>query len=200
MTTVLFENCGKEVQRPQKEVNRSKKLGRRQFCSNSCGAITINAPRKSKVITKDCQHCKKKFITKDNQHEATFCSRSCASLGSITDLRRSFYRKGRVENLDTSKGMKVREAWKYVDLEKILQKIPHEFEFKLGKYIFDLQLSSTKMLIEFDGAGHRAGSEKLQDTIKDHTAKTLGYRVIRIPVLPNSVIPAVSLTGIVAFD
>jgi len=37
-----FANCGKEFERLEKEVTRSLKLGRKQFCSRRCCALAVN--------------------------------------------------------------------------------------------------------------------------------------------------------------
>jgi very-short-patch-repair endonuclease len=74
--------------------------------------------------------------------------------------------------------LKKREAWKYVVLEKHLQSRPHEFEFQLGKWVFDLALLDTNVLVEFDGIYHRSSQLKA-DAEKDAYAKEHGFLVVR---------------------
>ncbi len=100
-------------------------------------------------------------------------------------------------NLDISKAMKRREAWKYTELEERLQGYPHEFECKIGNYIFDLVLSCSMVAVEFDGPDHRNEKQRISDTKKDQAAKALGYTVVRKEVKRAAVIPSCVLDMIV---
>ena len=74
MTTVVCEHCGKQVEKPKKEVTRSIKLGRKSFCGNSCGTKFSNTLRKAKEVTKCCLECGKEFTCFDTAKAASFCS------------------------------------------------------------------------------------------------------------------------------
>jgi very-short-patch-repair endonuclease len=204
---ILCEYCGKAVMRPRKEVTRSLKIGRRFFCNNSCGAKYSNASRKAEEFTKVCPVCEEEFTTSNKAHaNKIYCSLYClnhdpnrttalyteASLKAMRDSG-----KKQQGNLDVAKAMKTREAWKYVELEKTLKTIPHEFEFKVDKYIFDLALPEHLLLVEFDGREHRTAKQKAVDAIKEELAKDLGYVVYHINVKSASVIPSNVLYGLV---
>jgi len=93
--------------------------------------------------------------------------------------------------------LKRREAWKYVELKVRLQDVPHEFECKIGKYIFDLVLRSAMVAIEFDGPDHKIEKQRDIDTKKANAAVELGYTVLRREVKRATVIPSCALDGIV---
>ena len=202
IATVVCEFCRRSIERPQKEVTRSLKLGRRSFCSESCGAKYNNIciPR----VLKHCSICGKRFETKQYGKGAnTFCSRACANqlprrrdtLAVKEGQRRAGLKSKNL--LPLHEIMKRREAWKYVELEKRLLGYPHEFECKIGNYIFDLILPLTMVAVEFDGPEHRGEKQKLTDAKKDQIAETLGYTVVRRDVQRATVIPSAALNGIV---
>ena len=202
MAIVICESCYKDVIKPQKEVTRSIKLGRRFFCNNSCGAKFSNALRKAKEVTKCCLECGKEFTCFETAKAASFCSRSCASKNSqsITTKRITAARQAGLNSknlLPLHEIMKRREAWKYVELEKRLQGYPHEFECKIGNYIFDLVLPCSMVAVEFDGPDHRTEKQRTADARKDEEAKNLGYTVVRREVKRAAVIPSAVLYGIV---
>lgn len=135
------KNCGKEFDKPLREFNRRIKLGCVNFyCCSKCVG-TINKKLIKPMITKICQLCGNKFQTKSGSKEATFCSRSCASKGSVNDARRNAGKQSAIKNFTSDthtpqgiqKLLKKREAWKYVEVKKILEflKEPFEFEIKL---------------------------------------------------------------------
>ena len=93
--------------------------------------------------------------------------------------------------------MKRREAWKYVELKERLRGYPHEFECKIGNYIFDLVLPASMVAIAFDGPDHRVEKQKATDTRKDKEAESLGYSVLRREVKRAAVIPSSVLDGVV---
>ncbi|MEN6549902.1 MAG: DUF559 domain-containing protein [Armatimonadia bacterium] len=94
-------------------------------------------------------------------------------------------------------GLRQREAWKYVELEKQLcaANIAHEFESPIGAYVFDLRLDERKLLVEFDGWEHAYTKE--DDAEKEACARELGWQVFRVSVASGEVIPASTLSGIV---
>ncbi len=40
--TIKCDNCDKEFERAEKEINRSLKMGRKQFCSRHCCGVAVN--------------------------------------------------------------------------------------------------------------------------------------------------------------
>jgi very-short-patch-repair endonuclease len=188
---VPCDGCGKIVGKPAGEVTRSHKLGRRLFCTRSCCATTINTPKRSKTFEMSCK-CGNRFITSTRRRASRYCSRSCASRFSVTETRRAAARKAGRDNkqnlIPTSDLLKKREAWKYTLLRESLGDRAHEFEFGLGRYIYDLALFDTKTIVEFDGPDHNCKEVKRQDTIKASAAEELGWRVERRKVKRASVI------------
>jgi len=144
--------CGKIIVKQKKEYTRQVKNHGEQvnwFCDRTCSVCYGNAIRPDRVvdIEKSCEHCGVSFITNTGHHSTMFCSRSCASAGSVTDLRRQSAKKmgianGKANLLHTidviSAAMKSREAWKYAELKEYLEvhSVPFEFEYALGDYIF----------------------------------------------------------------
>ena len=80
--------------------------------------------------------------------------------------------------------LKKREVWKYALIKKSLQRYKRSFEFEypIGKYIYDLALLDSMTLVEFDGKYHRATVQRQADAKKDALATENGFRVLRIPV------------------
>jgi hypothetical protein len=132
---VKCTTCGIDVVKPVGEYNRSVRLGRDFFCSSSCAAEKGNAPRRRKEFQMVCPGCGKTFTTTTYNKDRRHCSPSCASKASMSEERRNAQRKAgfaKVGNLSSAKGLKSREKWKYSELEKVLTKELHEFEFELG--------------------------------------------------------------------
>src|ERR1019366_5233923 len=201
-TTVICEYCGNSVIKAAREVTRSIKLGRRLFCNNSCGAKFGNKKATIPTTHKSCEFCGTLFETKEWGKRANrFCSRICASAGSVTELRRAASSRvglATLENLlPMSDTLKLREAWKYVNLLPRLKNFPHEFECKIGNYIFDLVLPTVKVAVEFDGPNHRGTKQREVDWNKSKMAEVLGYLVLHREVKRASVFPASILDGIV---
>jgi len=164
MENIICAWCGKQVEKVKSELNRQRAKGRHYFfCSGSCSAFYNNRATGHKVypIDKVCPVCNKIFTTNTGARSATFCSRSCASKGSVNENRRRAAKKGR-ENLiygikSIALAMKSREAWKYKELKKFLiyKEINHEFEEIVENFIRDLVLWDKKLIIEFDGPDHK---------------------------------------------
>ncbi len=185
-------NCGRPVEKPVGEVTRSRKLGRPMFCGLSCSAKHRNATRKVREFEMTCP-CGKVFTTTTHNKAKRHCLRSCASRFSMSPARRAkqrtggFAQKGNL--ISTQEMMKRREAWKYALLLGALADRPHEFEFKLGSYIYDLALLDEKVLVEFDGPEHTSDRRtRKQDKEKDSHAAQLGWRVERRKVENATVI------------
>ena len=199
---LVCATCGKEFDKPAGEYRRRVREGHTKFfCSISCGAISSNKERKAKIIEKICPVCGKTFTTKNNSNEATFCSRSCASKGSMTQKRKraaSLAGKAHVENLlSVSSVLKRREGWKYAEIDRVLSLRPHEFEYAIeGKYIFDLALFDVNILVEFDGPHHHRQPQENIDLEKDAFAESHGFKVVHRDVEPASVTPLSAIRGL----
>ena len=171
------KNCGKIFEKDKGEYNRRIKLGCNNFfCSCSCSAQVSNAKFKAKEIIKECPTCGKLFKSSTKAKAATFCSRSCASKGSVNEARRNAGRyaaKKNFTNLETAedrffnvvKMLRKREAPRYETLKKyfIEHDIKHEFEYPLAPYIYDLFLPSIYTIVEFDEPYHKSKDEKKKD-------------------------------------
>ena len=194
--------CGKTVLRYAGEVNRSISLGRKFFCSQFCAATFGNRSRKAKEIKISCPTCKKDFVTSTKKKAAKFCSRSCASSGSMTEFRRDAQRRAgfaKKSNLiSIAESLKLREGWKYLALRDKLQKSGRqfEFEFNLRGYVFDLALFDAKILVEFDGPNHLNEFQKEIDEKKRKAGESSGFSVVHRTVLPAIVISPDSIDGL----
>lgn len=194
MYSFLCEECGNPATKPRNEANRSLRLGRRFFCSLRCAALTANRPKKLAAIVRNCRHCGNSFQSSLRKKGATFCSRECASRGSVTDRRRQGSRKGGLKSvanlLSQAETLKRREAWKYVALEATLTKTGRafEFEYPLANYVFDLALFDKRVLVEFDGPDHGLEKQQKIDEQKTAVAEKYGFVVVRRPVIRASVI------------
>lgn len=196
-TVVVCEWCGKDVSKPTKEVTRSIKIGRKFFCNNSCSMHFGNSLRTSYgSIEKNCALCGISFVTSENPNKTgRYCSRLCASkdTNNVTEKRRASAREqGRLHKrnlLSVSETLKKRESWKYTEMEKALASEPHEFEFALGNFVFDLLLSELRILIEFDGDYHRDNKQKEKDRVKSEFAKSQGYCIVRVKTDDTKIIP-----------
>lgn len=199
---IRCEECGEESSKENREINRSKKLGRALYCGQRCAAIAGNRPRKSVEVVKVCPFCKKQFVSTTHNKAASFCSTSCASRGSVTETRRLGNRKGgfaSVGNLiSPSETLKKREAWKYAALEKFLRERGDDFEFEynLDVYIFDLAFPTRKILVEFDGPDHHNETQQLLDAEKNRIAQVNGFILVRRPVSSVSVIDPHTVRGL----
>lgn len=192
--------CGKEFYLYAKEYDRQIRNGRDYFfCSRTCVAKKRNKDRKFPIILKSCPVCKKEFWASTKKKGATFCSRACASRGSVTELRRNKARESGLKNGNSNNigsidsvanSLRVREAWKYSSIKNFLDKsnIRHQFEFPCGSGIFDLALLDLKIFVEFDGPYHRNKTIEKIDNKKIIDAKNFGWNVIRIQSGQNTII------------
>jgi very-short-patch-repair endonuclease len=170
--TVVCSQCSTDVIKPAYEVARSIRLGRRFFCNLSCAASFNNKATEVPVILKQCGYCKEPFTTKPNSHETTFCSNNCR------------------RKVSAASALKAREAWKYIELKKLLIGVAHEFEYPISGYVFDLVLFDIKLLIEFDGFYHKEPKQKVLDAAKDAIAVKNGFSVYRVCTDDACVIPS----------
>ncbi|MBL7023782.1 MAG: DUF559 domain-containing protein [Candidatus Marinimicrobia bacterium] len=191
---IICTECGIESEKPDKEIKSQMKSGRTKFfCSMSCAGYYNNRKRfpPKPFIKIKCKNCNNEFETKN--YAKQFCSRSCASSGSITEKRinagksslNNFANLSQEDMISMiSKGLKSREKWKYLDIESLLKRnnIRFEFEFPLDNYVYDLALFDKKLLIEFDGSYHHYEDQKEVDDDKNETAIRNGWIIKRIKV------------------
>lgn len=190
--------CDRRLNKRKAEIDRQRRAGRTAFfCSLSCAAHYRNKARKSKAIRRTCPACGAMFATTTKKRAARFCSRGCASRGSVTAHRRvQAQRSGRAnrENLISPQMvLKRREAWKYVKLGAALAGRPHEFEFcfpddEAATFVYDLALLEEKIVVEFDGPYHEVSAQREEDRLKDVFAQEHGWQVIRRLTPQNVVI------------
>lgn len=204
---IICAYCGKEKLIELGEYNFWVRRGRTEFfCCRACAAKYKNAPRKKDMTrTLVCPTCNKSFVT-DKHYEVTFCSRVCASKGSVTDYRRQRMSEGgKLSQLirpntteSVQKLLRRREAWKYVRVKEFLDSIsePHEFEVALGNFVFDLALTDRKILVEFDGSYHKNGHQIESDKLKEATATDAGWKLVRVVTGDNCEIPEDSIRSL----
>lgn len=198
--TITCAWCGAEHEMELGEYNYWMRRGRDYFfCSRSCTSKYRNADKVKfrENRTQICEYCHKEFVT-SSKYAVRFCSRSCASAGSMSAERRARQVSGghRSQELHPASPasmqrlLKLREAHKYTKLDELLNSlsIDHEFEFLLDAYIYDLALISRKLLFEFDGSYHDNANQKAMDDEKDRVASSYGWSVIRLPENGSSVI------------
>ena len=180
---VQCAHCGKWVDKDTREFNRSTRLGRPLYCTRRCSALVSNTPIRAVERTVTCP-CGKTVTTITKKRRApTHCSRECASLYSVTEHRREAARESGTLNaanlISPVAVLKKREAWKYAALEAALVGRPHEFEYPLSGFVFDLALLDTLTLVEFDGRYHGSTKQRGVDAHKEHVARSCGFTLIR---------------------
>lgn len=164
----------------------------------SCCAKSHNQKNKADNIIKNCDYCNKEFISTTKKRAPKFCSKSCASKGSVTEKtiqnalkNRKKYPERFYKNMDAiSKSLYTREKHKYIELENKLnkRKLQYEFEFCIENYVYDLAIIDKRIIFEFDGAGHNKCSVSKKDKVKEKLAKENGWFVQRIKVQPKEII------------
>lgn len=199
---IKCKQCEAEFKILKKEYTRQLKRGRRFFfCSLRCGAVYANSFRISEVVSKKCAYCAREFVTKQDRHEADYCSRSCASKGSVTSHRREKACEiGRSSGnlLTIEETLLKREYFKYALLELALIKrnVRHAFEYRIDDCVFDLALLDKQLLVEFDGPDHRYMHGLLRDAKHDAVAVENGWKVLRVPVEIGQVVSDSILDGV----
>lgn len=191
MPTLTCDYCQKDFWKEPKEYKRRVNKGATHFfCSVQCLGYSRVAPLT--LEERKCEKCASSFRV-DARLPNRFCSRGCASAGSVTDYRKRRMVDGghmKIGNLGTPADcLRIRESSKYAEVSAFLasQKIAHVFEFALGSYVFDLCLPSQKLLIEFDGPYHKASSIRAKDAQKDAYAQRSGFCVKRVLTPINEV-------------
>lgn len=202
--------CGVKFSRRFADVSRYLKSGRDRFyCSSSCSAKKGNSerPDTSVAVEKTCPQCSRKFMSNTKKKAATFCSRGCASKGSVTEYRRERAREvGRTVCRNgfsiqkIAKGLRTREWYKYTKIDAYMSDkgIEHQLEFPLGSYVYDLAIIPNKIIVEFDGPEHSENYTIPKDNVKQTFAEDRGWKVFRIYVGKKSVIDPESIRHIVS--
>lgn len=195
--------CNKTFEKEVAEIRRQQKkkgLSAQFYCCLKCSSVANREKRKKPEIIKTCPVCNKQFVSTTKVRAATFCSRSCASKGSITEARREAGRKTAKKNFihDISQiqsALIAKEGWKYQKLEKYLKSINenYAFEYPIGESyntsrIYDLVLFDKKLIIEFDGSDHKSLRMLKDNEEKEKFANDNGFTLKRIEVSPNTII------------
>ena len=203
--------CGATVKKSAKEIQRQQKKGRLHFyCNLSCAAKHKNEAKKKPEVTKICPICGKEFVTSTrNKRNKTFCSRSCASKGSVTEYRRNraieigkhLSEKYTADVRTVKRMMEKREKYKYSEIETFLQNnnIKYDFEFVLENKLYDLALIDKRVLIEFDGKDHECSKGECfeNDKIKDTIALQNNWTLKRIKVKSSEIISCETIKDII---
>lgn len=189
--------CKQHFKRLASENRRQSIRQAKIFCSIRCSSSYNGRAKRSACVILRCGHCEAKFESSTHNKAAkSFCSRSCASAGSVTDYRRrkavvsGKLRAGNVAIGITANCLRSRESWKYVKVHNLLeaQNIDHQFEQVIGKkpYIYDLLIPSLRIAVEFDGESHQ--HTFAADAKKDAYALKRRWTLLRISVRPASVV------------
>lgn len=193
MITLICGYCGKTFEKDTGEYNWHVKRGRTTFyCCQSCSAKASNSKHiKYGPRTQVCKFCGRSFYT-ESKFSVKFCSRQCASAGSITDDRRRKMSEGGKYSQQNhpsdvcsiQKLLKTREHSRYAQLENLLSdmNIVHEFEHVIEQYVYDLYLvlCDTKVIIEFDEDYHKSVNQIPIDITKTNVANSNGYKLYRV--------------------
>lgn len=77
MKKIICDNCGKECEKPSKEINRQIKQGRTKFyCCLSCSTIGNNTT--TKIVKSNCLFCGDEFETTTHKKCRKCCSKECS--------------------------------------------------------------------------------------------------------------------------
>lgn len=213
VVTITCVHCGAMAEKPEAEIRRQRRKGRdRFFCSLSCAAFYNRSVRSDRCVevVRVCPICDVSFKSKTGVHGRVFCSRSCASRGSMTAHRlaravetgkQALASGGGMFTMESrAKGQRVKEYWKYVEVAAALEAkgIAHDFEYVIDGVgaVYDLALHDQRLLIEFDGYYHLDAPQAIRDAEKDRWAIERGWSVQRVATPSNCVISASSLDGI----
>jgi len=191
--------CKREFNILEIEYRRQNKKGRNKFfCCRSCASKYKGELFRCKEVTKICPVCDNEFQSSTSKKASTFCSRVCASKGSVTDFRRQRARETGHKNKNNlqyspqeiANTLRNREWWKYEKLYSYLTtlNIPHQFEYPIDNNIHDLALINKKIIIEFDGREHGSKEYLSNDSQRDKKAQDQGWIVYRINVSSAEVI------------
>lgn len=199
---VVCVRCGSAFNKLLSEFNRRQRLGRPMYCGAKCAGAAVNEVKKAQEFERNCELCGQAFTASTHSKKVNqrFCSRSCASKGSMSDERRAAQSLGGQQSignlLTPEETLRRREAWKYVAIDAALREDNREFQFeyRIGDVIFDLALLDTKVLIEFDGPYHLY--QESEDARKDQIAKDAGFTIQRVPTPVTVVIDPKAVRGL----
>lgn len=123
-----------------------------------------------------------------------FCSRECASAGSVTEHRLAKQSESGLRHkgnlLTTAETLRLREAWKYTEVAALLTSLGLEFQFEYDHppFVYDLYLPQRRLVVEFDAPNHDYGPVLENDAQKETAAVAAGLRLVRIRTEVNVVI------------
>jgi len=209
MTEVRCQNpdCGKMHLKALSEVNRALKKGRGMYCCRTCCAIHANKflGRTAKIIDKKCVVCGAVFQVKDTCKARRTCSDECADylryrcVSPEAKERRWEAGRQHCDNaLPIHEILRLREAWKYVEIKVLLDEmeVPYQFEEPIGPYIVDLVLPDQRAVIEFDGRYHQNPEIEAEDMLRDADLSARGWKVFRILTENSAVIPSYKIGAV----
>lgn len=170
-TELVCDNCGSVFLKENKELNRKRRMGHKQFyCNLSCGAFASNSEPEKQESNRASGRRLAELVNSDPQLVA--------------------------------KAHRHSQWWKYEELHALLteQGVVHKFEYPLVDEsgvvrLYDLALRDCRTLVEFDGSYHQTDSNYRSqvDALKNKLAISNGWKLVRIEVDANSVIPRKSI-------
>ena len=149
-----------------------------------------NKPRKSfgpsrakyPVIVHTCPVCNKVFESR--RKVQTYCSKQCVVKDPAYIEKLKQVQRQRVAN-GTHTGWSSRNKPSYAErfFFKVLSnnKVPYEFEKKVGPYFIDFAIEGKYIALEIDGKQHKYPDRVTSDQKKDKYLKEQGWYVYRIP-------------------
>lgn len=216
MTLITCSYCRKQIEKRTGEINRQLRRGNtRFFCDITCANKQINAEKRHLDRTDNCEYCGKEFTSVWHTKYTRFCSRECASAGSVTEYRRQRAQEIGIANKanlpndikQQSNALRKREWYRYSDLATAFAQnnIEYVFEYPFEDYppdeysstgiVVDLYLPRLNLVIEFDEK-YWHNSQTEYDRRRDNFLRARGCEVIRIPVEPRSIISVDSVFNI----
>lgn len=201
--------CGKLHPKPKSEIVRSTRLGRGLYCSRSCSITHANRVlgRTAVLEKRLCKVCGEEFEALGKAKSRITCNEDCANVlrykrmspGAKERQRAGARKSARIEPLlRSARGLKTREAWKYVAVRELLEKRGFSFEFEepVGPYVVDLILYKEKVIVEFDGPYHETAEVKETDIERNRYLLSRGWRVFRIATKQAEVIPVEAIVRV----
>lgn len=207
--SLVCKECGIIFNKALNELNRQRRKGKEKFfCSIKCASLHNNSPLGTGE--KSCELCGNVFVhSLTNIGKKTrFCSRECASRGSVTQKRidasknvgaRSLSIMSKMERLRMiALGLLSREGNRYTEISEYLNKknINYNFEYIIENYIYDLVLHDLGTVVEFDEGYHSQPRQKEIDKERDVVAIRNGWKIIRIKTESKSKIPITSISNL----
>ena len=138
MVTVECARCLSITHMTEKEIARRKKEGRSLFfCTIECYKSYQDQAKRCQPITKICPYCNSEFPSTTSLKSYMFCSRGCASAGSVTEKRHARAVEIGHRNhkyIPVELGMRAREDWKNAEVKAELTRrgVEHQFDMLIG--------------------------------------------------------------------